>query len=70
MRVHHMRASVQLIPLFSQVEGNGKYAADHILIAVGGRPILPNIPGAQHAITSNGFFALISQPSKVQKYYG
>ncbi len=70
MRVHHLRVSRQLTTLLSQVEGSGKYTADHILIAVGGRPTLPNIPGAQHAITSDGFFALTSQPKKVQKFYG
>ncbi|MFT4925485.1 MAG: glutathione reductase (NADPH) [Phenylobacterium sp.] len=48
------------------VEVNGQqYTADHILIATGGRPTLPNIPGAEHGIDSNGFFALRSQPKSV-----
>lgn len=48
------------------VEVNGEhYTADHILIAVGGRPSIPNIPGAEHGIDSNGFFELMEQPKRV-----
>ncbi len=48
------------------VEVNGEqYTADHILIAVGGRPTIPNIPGAEHGIDSNGFFDLMEQPKRV-----
>lgn len=48
------------------VEVNGqRYSADHILIAVGGEPLIPAIPGAQYGITSDGFFALTEQPKRV-----
>lgn len=48
------------------VEVNGEhYTADHILIAVGGRPTIPAIPGAEHGIDSNGFFELEEQPKRV-----
>ncbi|MBL4829641.1 MAG: glutathione-disulfide reductase [Aliivibrio sp.] len=48
------------------VEVNGEhYTADHILIAVGGRPTIPNIPGAEHGIDSNGFFDIVDQPKRV-----
>ena len=48
------------------VEVNGEhYTAENILIAVGGRPIIPNVPGAEHGIDSNGFFALTEQPERV-----
>ncbi|MFV0450550.1 MAG: glutathione-disulfide reductase [Vibrio sp.] len=48
------------------VEVNGvRYTADHILIAVGGRPTIPNIPGAEYGIDSNGFFDLAEQPKRV-----
>lgn len=48
------------------IEVNGEqYTADHILIAVGGKPSLPNIPGVEYGITSDGFFELTSLPERV-----
>ncbi len=45
------------------VEADGeRYSADHILVATGGRPQVPDIPGAELGITSDGFFALERQP--------
>ncbi|KAF6040929.1 GSR [Bugula neritina] len=44
--------------------GGDRYTADHILIAVGGYPTVPNIPGSQHGITSDGFFELETLPKK------
>jgi glutathione reductase (NADPH) len=42
------------------------YTADHIVIATGGRPIVPtDIPGAEHGITSDGFFEMDEQHAKV-----
>ncbi|EAR55909.1 glutathione reductase [Photobacterium sp. SKA34] len=47
------------------IEVNGEhYTADHILIAVGGEPTIPAIPGAEHGIDSNGFFELNEQPKR------
>ncbi|AWH88652.1 glutathione-disulfide reductase [Limnobaculum parvum] len=48
------------------VEVNGeKITADHILIATGGRPSVPSIPGAEYGINSDGFFALDEMPKRV-----
>jgi glutathione reductase (NADPH) len=48
------------------VDVNGtKYTADKILIAVGGRPTKPNIPGIEHGITSNEMFHLKTQPKHI-----
>lgn len=47
-----------------EVNGN-KYTARHILIATGGRPSIPEIPGAELGIDSNGFFDLQEQPKRV-----
>lgn len=41
------------------------FTAKHILIAPGGEPIMPNIPGIEYAISSDGFFHLEHQPKKV-----
>ncbi len=39
--------------------------APHILVATGGYPKVPDIPGAQLGMTSNGFFELTEQPRHV-----
>lgn len=39
--------------------------AKKILVAVGGYPTLPKVEGAEHGITSDGFFELEKQPKKV-----
>ena len=39
--------------------------AKKILVAVGGHPDIPNVPGAELGITSDGFFELPTQPKKV-----
>lgn len=41
------------------------YTADHIVIATGGVPWRPAIPGAELGIDSDGFFALEERPGKV-----
>lgn len=48
-------------------DGSGKtqYVGKHILIATGGHPSLPgNIKGAEHGITSDGFFDIEELPKK------
>lgn len=48
------------------VQVNGKsYQAPHILIATGSTPVVPPIAGAEHAITSDGFFEMERLPRKV-----
>lgn len=48
------------------VEVNGEHiTADHILIATGGRPVFPDIKGAEYGIDSDGFFALEHLPERV-----
>jgi len=41
------------------------YSADHIVLATGGRPAWPDIPGAELGMTSDGFFELEQQPQRV-----
>jgi len=48
------------------VEVNGqKSTAERILIAVGSRPIKPNIPGIEHALVSDDLFTLAQQPKQI-----
>jgi len=41
------------------------YSADHIVIAPGGAPALPDTPGAELGMTSDGFFELEELPRRV-----
>ncbi|ENM3865297.1 TPA: glutathione-disulfide reductase [Vibrio cholerae] len=64
-KVHVIKGFAKFVDA-KTVEVNGElYTADHILIAVGGRPSIPNIPGAEYGIDSNGFFELNEQPKRV-----
>jgi glutathione reductase (NADPH) len=41
------------------------YRAGHIVVATGGHPVVPPIPGAELGITSDGFFELEERPRRV-----
>lgn len=45
--------------------GGEEITADHIVIATGGYPVVPDIPGANQGITSDGFFDLQQRPARV-----
>jgi len=47
-----------------EVDGR-KVTAEKILIAVGGRPVKPDLPGMEYAITSNEMFHLKEQPRHI-----
>lgn len=47
-----------------EVDGR-KVTADKILIAVGGRPVKPDLPGMEYGITSNEIFHLKEQPKHI-----
>ncbi|KAJ1373184.1 Glutathione reductase, mitochondrial [Parelaphostrongylus tenuis] len=71
MRATSMSSEVELIRGFGTfaddgtVEVNGvKYKGKYTLIAVGGYPTHPDIPGAQLGIDSDGFFDLNELPKK------
>ncbi len=60
-----LQAHAQLVDAHT-VEVEGKhYSAEHILIATGGWPHVPEIPGREHAITSNEAFYLDALPRRV-----
>ncbi|MEH2292182.1 glutathione-disulfide reductase [Nostoc sp.] len=66
------KAGVELIPSRARlvdphtVEVDGrKVTADKILIAVGGFPVKPDLPGMKHGITSNEIFHLKEQPKHI-----
>jgi glutathione reductase (NADPH) len=45
--------------------GGRRYTAANILVATGGHPVVPEVPGVEHAITSNEALDLPSLPKKV-----
>ncbi|MFU2164134.1 glutathione-disulfide reductase [Streptococcus pluranimalium] len=44
--------------------GDETYTAPHILVATGGHAIIPDLPGAEYGITSDGFFELDEIPKR------
>ncbi len=46
-------------------EAGETYRAEHVVIATGGYPRVPELPGAERGITSDGFFELEAQPERV-----
>ncbi len=62
-------AEVKIFPVHARLldahtleVGEEKVTAERILIAVGGIPVKPDIPGIEHAITSDGMFEMTQQP--------
>ncbi len=45
--------------------GGSSWTAEHVLVATGGRPFVPPIPGAEHGVTSDEIFRLEEQPRRV-----
>ena len=62
--VHLIRGQGSFVDKNKISVGDEVYSADHILVAVGGYPTWPQIPGAEHGISSDGFFELESLPKK------
>ena len=66
--LHEARASLvdaHTIALTKDGEEVGRVTADKILIATGAWPALPDIPGIEHAITSNEAFYLPELPKRI-----
>jgi glutathione reductase (NADPH) len=51
-------------PKTVEVDGE-RISAEHVVIATGGHPFVPDVSGAGHGITSDGFFELDRRPDKV-----
>ena len=67
------RNAVELVRSRAELQGSGAvrdangraYTAEHIIIATGGYPRVPELPGAELGITSDGFFELTDCPDRV-----
>jgi len=62
VEIHRARAEV--VDRNTVRVGNRTFTAKHILIATGSWPVLPPLPGIEHAITSNEAFALERLPKR------
>ena len=63
--VAYVRGSARFVNAHT-IEVNGqRFSARHMVIATGGRPTLPPIPGVQLGISSDGFFDLEARPQRV-----
>jgi glutathione reductase (NADPH) len=66
------RRSVALIRGTGRFDGPGRVQvgadtlqAAHVIVATGGQPLVPDLPGAGLGITSDGFFGLEQRPQRV-----
>lgn len=63
--VAYVRGSARFVDART-IEVNGqRFSARHMVVATGGKPLLPRIPGAQLGISSDGFFDLEARPQRV-----
>ncbi|MCQ4322650.1 glutathione-disulfide reductase [Stutzerimonas stutzeri] len=60
-----LQAHARLVDAHTVAVDGKRYSAEHILIATGGWPFVPEIPGREHAITSNEAFYLDALPRRV-----
>lgn len=63
--VTHIAARARFVDAGTVEVDGTRYSAERIVIAVGGEPIVPDLPGAEHGITSDGFFELSCRPDRV-----
>jgi len=63
--VDHVSGEGRLVDRNTVAVGDREYRAENIVIATGGRPIVPRIHGAELGITSDEFFELEERPERV-----
>jgi glutathione reductase (NADPH) len=63
--IDEIKGRARFIDAHTVKVGDEHYSADHTVIATGGTPIIPDVPGAEHGITSDGFFELEEAPKSV-----
>ena len=63
--VEHITGAARFVDPHTVAVGDERYRADRIVSATGGRPIVPDIPGAAYGIVSDDFFTLGERPQRV-----
>lgn len=65
LNIDYIQGEASFVNANTLTANNIEYTGEHILIAPGCEPTIPNIPGAELGIDSNGFFELTRAPKKV-----
>ena len=60
-----LRGRAHLVDPHAVDVGGTTLTARRVLVATGGRPIVPDIPGGEHALSSNDIFTLDALPERV-----
>ena len=63
--VSYVSGAARFVDPHTVAVGDDEYTAERIVVATGGSPMVPNIPGAEYGITSDDFFALEERPQRV-----
>jgi len=63
--VEYIQGAANFVDSHTLAVGDEHYRAERIAIATGGRPMVPDIPGAGHGIVSDDFFMLEERPQRV-----
>ena len=63
--VDYFADAASFVDVHTVAVGDQVYTADRIVIATGGRPIVPDVRGAELGITSDVFFELDERPQRV-----
>ena len=64
-KVAWLKGAARFLDAHTLSVGDAVVTAPHIVIATGGRPTLPALPGAELGISSDGFFELAARPANV-----
>lgn len=63
--IEHLRGYGRLLAPDRVAVGGRELIARHVIIATGGRPVRPDLPGAELGLVSDDFFALPERPARV-----
>ncbi len=63
--VTHIKGRARFVDTHTVDVDGTHYRGERVLVAVGGEPIVPEVPGADLGITSDGFFELSACPERV-----
>jgi glutathione reductase (NADPH) len=64
-KVAWLKGAARFLDAHTLAVGDEVVTAPHIVIATGGRPAVPQLPGAELGISSDGFFELPARPRNV-----